>query len=647
MVATDSSHAAIRPSFSVGSPEQTFLTEANDNSHGVYELALANLPELQPALDRLGLPLAKRLAFASRAAFHGTTFQTELLASGEVSEQAFFAAMADEIGIECLTSIDPQRLLMTDEACWAQFHRTGRAIYARLCEAPGRHTGIVAPDQAGWRLLKQRCQASPDLRLRIKVAAPSLLREALLERSRPMLTRFAVGNLHDNRPDCSARNVFWPWQTYSLGMLTVLLPFAVATVPMLALFALHLLLVSFFIACSALRAIAAIARPPVVQMPISLPLSPDLPVYSVLVALYREADVVPDLLVGLGMLQWPRSKIEIKLVCEADDTETIAAIRAHPLRACVEVVLVPPSLPRTKPKALSYALPLARGELVVLYDAEDRPHPMQLAEAWRRFEASGRELACLQAPLEIANRRAGLIANMFGFEYAALFRGLLPWLAHNRIMLPLGGTSNHFRREVLDEVGGWDPYNVTEDADLALRLARHGYRCETLSCATREDGPEDLVAWHNQRVRWFKGWIQTWLVHMREPSALASELPLVSFVVTQILFAGMVLSSLLHLVLIAMLLGLAVQVLFDVPMSLWQSYLVAFDVISILLGYGAFLFLGWLVLKPRDRRGFWKLCLFTPVYWTMLSWAAWCALYELWRRPHHWAKTPHRKARAF
>ncbi|GAA4129103.1 glycosyltransferase family 2 protein [Aminobacter aganoensis] len=646
MVATDSSHAAIRPFFSAGSSvaEQTFL-EANNNGLSVYELALASLPELQSALDRLGVSHRIRLATASRAAFQGTTFQTELLASGVVTEQAYFAAMAREIGVEFLTAIEPQKLMMDDEACWAQFHR--RAMHARLCEAPGRHTGIVAPDQAGWCLLKQHCEGNPDLRLRIKVVAPSRLREALLERSRPMLTRFAVGNLHDNRPDCSARNVFWPWQTYSFGMLTVLLPFAMVTVPMLALFAVHLLLVSFFIACSALRAIAAIARPPVVPMPISLPLSPDLPVYSVLVALYREAEVVPDLLVGLGLLQWPRSKIEIKLVCEEDDAETIAAIRAHPLRACVEVVLVPPSLPRTKPKALSYALPLTRGELVVLYDAEDRPHPMQLAEAWRRFEASDRELACLQAPLEIANRRAGLIASMFGFEYAALFRGLLPWLAHNRIMLPLGGTSNHFRRDVLEEVGGWDPYNVTEDADLALRLARHGYRCETLSCPTREDGPEDLVSWHNQRVRWFKGWIQTWLVHMREPGALASELPFVSFVVTQILFAGMVLSSLLHLVLIAMLLGLAVQVLFDVPMSLWQSYLVAFDIISILLGYGAFLFLGWLVLKPRDRRGFWKLCLFTPVYWTMLSWAAWCALYELWRRPHHWAKTPHRKARAF
>ena len=643
MVTLDSSLVTIRPAFS---PEQFPIKEANDNSLSAYDLALASVPELQSALDRLGISDTDRRRIGSRAVFHGTSFQAELLVSGLVSERAYFAAMAREIGVECLKSVDPRRLLMDDKACRAQFDRGGRVMFARLCETPGQYTCVVAPDQAGWALLKKHCLASPGLAGRIKVVPPSVLRAALLINARPILTQFALNNLHDNQPEHSARDVFWPWQTYSLGMLTVLLPAAFATVPMLALFVAHLVMVVFFIACAALRAIAAVSIPPARTSQISLPLSPDLPVYSVLVALYKEAEVVPDLLVGLSKLQWPRSKLEIKLICEADDAETIAAITAHPLRSYVEVVLVPPSLPRTKPKALAYALPLTRGEVIVLYDAEDRPHPMQLAEAWQRFQSSKADLACLQAPLEISNRGANMIANMFGFEYAALFRGLLPWLAHNQITLPLGGTSNHFRREVLEEIGGWDPYNVTEDADLGLRLARHGYRCETLTCPTREEAPEDLASWHHQRVRWFKGWMQTWLVHMREPRALAAELPAMSFIVTQILFAGMVLSSLLHLVLIAMLVELAVQIAFDVPMGLWQSSLVALDVISILLGYSAYLMLGRLALKPREKRGFWKVCLFTPVYWTMLSVAAWCALFELWRRPHHWSKTPHRRRAA-
>lgn len=647
MVTLDNSPVTIRPAFSGGlPPEQRSIEEANDNSLSAYDLALVSVPELRSALDRLGLSEANRHSLAARAAFHGTTFQVELLVSGLVSERAYFSAMAREIGVECLKSVDPHRLMMDDKACWTQFDRDRRVTCARLCEAPGHYTWLVAPDQAGWGLLKRHCQTSADLRCRIKVVAPSVLRAALLVHARPMLTRYALTNLHDKKPEHSARDVFWPWQSYSLGMLTVLLPAAFATVPMLALFVAHLITVAFFIACAALRAVAAVSLPLTKPPPISLPLSPHLPVYSVLVALYKEAEVVPDLLVGLSKLLWPRSKLEIKLICEADDTETIAAITAHPLRTYVEVVLVPPSLPRTKPKALAYALPLTRGEVIVLYDAEDRPHPMQLAEAWQRFQSSKPDLVCLQAPLEISNRGSNMIASMFGFEYAALFRGLLPWLAHNQVTLPLGGTSNHFRREALEEIGGWDPYNVTEDADLGLRLARRGYRCETLSCPTREEAPEDLASWHRQRVRWFKGWMQTWLVHMREPHALAADLPVLSFVVTQILFAGMVLSSLLHLVLVGLLVGLAVQIAFDVPMGLWQSSLVALDVIAIVLGYSAFLMLGWLTLKPRERRGFWKICLFTPVYWTMLSVAAWCALYELWRRPHHWSKTPHRRRAA-
>src|SRR5690606_17040292 len=142
--------------------------------------------------------------------------------------------------------------------------------------------------------------------------------------------------------------------------------------------------------------------------------------------------------------------------------------------------------PRTKPKALSYALPLAGGEIVALYDAEDHPHPRQLLHAWQVLRDSPPDVACVQAPLEIANRSAGLLARMFAFEYAALFRGMLPWLSGKRFPVPLGGTANHFRRSAIDQVGGWDPYNVTEDADLGMRLARFGYRTETIRCPTWE-----------------------------------------------------------------------------------------------------------------------------------------------------------------
>src|SRR5690606_21252526 len=175
-------------------------------------------------------------------------------------------------------------------------------------------------------------------------------------------------------------------------------------------------------------------------------------------------------------------------------------------------------------KALAFALPLSGGEFVTLYDAEDEPDPMQLAEAWHRFRREGPELAVLQAPLEISNRSQSPLARMFAFEYAGLFRRLLPWLSSQRLVLPLGGTSNHFRRAALEAVGGWDPYNVTEDADLGVRLARFGYRAATLTLPTREDAPDQLGAWMRQRTRWYKGWLQTWLVHTRQPLRLTREL---------------------------------------------------------------------------------------------------------------------------
>lgn len=642
----DLGQATIRPSFFVGNePEPHQLDPANSNFIARSGRALHDEPELQRVLDCLGIPLTQRLRLASRAAFHGTSFQCELLASGLVREEAYFAQMARGVGVGYLKRLDPRRLVFVDdEACIEMLGESDRILAARYLDDAGELVYLVAPSQPGWRSIARR--GVREFRRRLKVVAPSVLRAALLVRSRRALTQAAQGGLSANRPECSARDVVWPWQAYGLGMLTALVPVAFATVPALALFVLHLLTVSFFIACSALRAVAAIRLRRTAPVSVSLPLSPDVPVYSVLVALYREAEVVPELLVALGKLQWPRSKLEIKLVCEEDDAETIAAINALQLNPCVEVVLVPPSLPRTKPKALAYALPLTRGQLVVLYDAEDRPHPMQLAEALQRFNEAGPELACLQAPLEVSNRRANMIANMFGFEYAALFRGLLPWLAHSRLMLPLGGTSNHFRREALQAVGGWDPYNVTEDADLGVRFARRGYRCETLQCPTREEAPEDLATWHHQRVRWFKGWMQTWLVLMRQPRALAGELSPTTFAVTQILIAGMVLSSLLHVVLLVLVAGLAIELAFGVSFGLWQSPLLVLDLISIFLGYASFLLLGWVVLSPNDRKGFWKVVLFTPIYWIMLSRAAWYALVDLVRRPHYWAKTPHRKARA-
>jgi cellulose synthase/poly-beta-1,6-N-acetylglucosamine synthase-like glycosyltransferase len=608
-------------------------------------LVLPEVTEWQPVLDRLGISFDDSVTIASRAGANGTTFQAELLVSGLVTETAFYRAVADDLGVPFETRIDPESLLLREADGLSILRGAKGNMWAQMLGGYGNIQLLAAPDLAGWKRLRRYCKGGSGVGRRVKIVAPAVLRQAVLRRLRESLVQRALTHLLDQRPDCSALAVLSAWQAFFLGAFAVAVPTALLLKSTAFFVFLHILFSMFFLGCVALRIAAALRFEPRPSKKLPAAASPEMPVYSVLVALRREAEVVPQLLLALSRLQWPRSKLEIKLVCEEDDRETVHAIRAHPLRSYVEVVVVPVSQPRTKPKALSYALPLTSGEFVVLYDAEDKPHPMQLIEAWQRFSAADAGLGCLQAPLEISNRRASLIANMFGFEYAALFRRLLPWLAAHRLVLPLGGTSNHFRRPVLEEVGGWDPYNVTEDADLGLRLARFGYRAETLSCPTREDGPEDFDTWLAQRKRWFKGWIQTWLVHMRNPVRLARDLPFASFCMAQILFAGMVLSALMHPFLLLSALVLIAQVSGGVPLRVWQWGLLAFDSVTVVLGYASFMVLGRMTLNERESRGFWKVCLLTPVYWLMLSLAAWCSIYELWKRPHHWHKTPHREAR--
>ena len=364
-----------------------------------------------------------------------------------------------------------------------------------------------------------------------------------------------------------------------------------------------------------------------------------------LVALHHEADVVPDLLAALGRLDWPRSRLEVKLVCEADDAETLAALERHALRSWVEIVRVPPGQPRTKPKALNFALPTCTGELVALYDAEDRPHPQQLRAAWRALRAGGDDLACVQAPLQIANAGFGVLPFMFRIEFAAQFRGLLPWLAGHDLLIPLGGTSNHFRRAALEEVGGWDPHNVTEDADLGVRLARFGYRVGVIDPPTLEDAPETFPVWFRQRTRWFKGFLQTWLVHMRTPLRLYRELGPGSFTIFHLMIGGVVASALLHPLLLATTLGLAVRLVVDRGLPPHEMLILGLAMMNVLGGYGAQLLLSWASLEPRERAGFWKAALLTPAYWMLLSAVGYRAVWELARNPHHWAKTPHLRYR--
>jgi cellulose synthase/poly-beta-1,6-N-acetylglucosamine synthase-like glycosyltransferase len=367
-----------------------------------------------------------------------------------------------------------------------------------------------------------------------------------------------------------------------------------------------------------------------------------LPVYSVLVPLHDEAHMVADLVQGLKRLDWPRDRLDIKIILEARDRSTRLAVAALQLEAPFEIVVVPDSAPRTKPKALAFTLPLARGEFVTVYDAEDRPDPGQLIEAYAAFRRGGDRLACVQAPLWIDNADLNGLTGLFAMEYAIQFDGILPTLATLDLPLPLGGTSNHFRRVALEKVGGWDPYNVTEDADLGIRLARFGLRAGTITRPTLEEAPRTSRLWVRQRTRWLKGWMQTWLVHMRDPIRLWREIGTLRFVGFMLTSLGAIVAAAVYPVYLAT----ALMLLLDPGLS-WRAAsplgaaMIALNVFNFVSAYAVFGLLAHLTMRLRGARCPPGTLPFLPAYWLLLSLACYRALFQLIVAPHRWEKTPH------
>ena len=250
----------------------------------------------------------------------------------------------------------------------------------------------------------------------------------------------------------------------------------------------------------------------------------EVPRYTILVPLFREAAVVPRLTENLTRLDYPKSKLEILLLCEEEDDETIEAILEAGLPPYFRLLVVPDSQPKTKPKACNYGIQQATGKFVVIYDAEDQPDPDQLKKVLLAWERSEDNVVCVQSKLNYFNTEQNLLTRFFATEYALWFDLLLPGLDASGAPIPLGGTSNHFNREALVELGAWDPFNVTEDADLGLRLHKAGYRTVMLNSTTLEEANSQLQNWINQRSRWVKGYFQTYLVHMRHPIRLMREI---------------------------------------------------------------------------------------------------------------------------
>lgn len=323
---------------------------------------------------------------------------------------------------------------------------------------------------------------------------------------------------------------------------------------------------------------------------------------------------------------------------EAASPDTIVAVRGLLADPRFELVIVPDAEPHTKPKALDYALPLVRGKYVVVYDAEDIPEPRQLRDTAERFAADP-GMDCLQAVLDIDNASETWLAALYAGEYAGLFRLFLPFLARRRLPMPLGGTSNHFRASALREVGGWDAFNVTEDADLGVRLARLRYRTGTMPSRTGEEAPIGLDAWIGQRTRWSKGWMQTFVVHNRSPRRFLADIGWRGFLMFEIYVGSLILSPLLHSVfLVSLMLGWSGG---HGVGDLWDAGYLGI----LVLGYGAAFALTVAGLIRAGKAWLIAFQLLLPIYWLLHAIATLRAAHELLTRPYFWAKTPHGRTR--
>lgn len=601
------------------------------NLSGGFDLEICG--GISARLQRWGISRCLILRASREAVQNGTSFCSELVQQSGVTEVLLYQAIADLLGLDYTEEIPASRVFVSGEEKLAGFTDAWQVM---VIGQDGNTCLYLAPTENRLRMLLDHVRATPLLRNRIRICPPTVLRSALRQRHSQNLIEHARKM---TPPVFSASRVLHTPQVIAIATVLYVLLACIVNWPFQTVLAAHVFLTLFFFGCVLIRLFAAAKGQRLQFNPLSPENPRDLPVYSVLVPLYREQAVVAQLVSSLKKLNWPKSKLEIKLVCEEDDFDTRAAIRRQQLPANFELITVPPGGPRTKPNALTYALQLTRGEIIAVFDAEDRPHPDQLREAWQAFQTGGEKLACLQAPLIIGNFRRNILTRMFAFEYAALFRGLLPWLATQGLVIPLGGTSNHFRRTALLEVGGWDPFNVTEDADLGIRLSRFGYRIDVIGRGTMEDAPEDYGTWRKQRTRWIKGWIQTWLVHVRNPYDAMRELGSWRFAINQIYTVGIISSALLHPFMVGMLIALLLK-LAQAPLTSNSLILLGLDLTNILLAYLSFYILGSRTLEPTERNGY-GYFFAIPLYWMLISLSAWRAVWQLTHEPHLWEKTPH------
>lgn len=362
-----------------------------------------------------------------------------------------------------------------------------------------------------------------------------------------------------------------------------------------------------------------------------------LPIYTILAPMYREHNIVKQLINNLNNINYPKDKLQIICLVEDDDIKVITAVSNeilnHP-KLWIELIICPApkkNQNKTKPRALNFALNDIKGEFVVVYDAEDEPEIDQLKKAVRIFDKT--DYSCLQACLNYRNHKENWLARMFSTEYSIWFDWLIPGLAHHNMPIPLGGTSNHFRTEVIKKLKGWDPNNVTEDCEIGLRMYALGMKVGWLQSTTWEEACHRTWPWIKQRTRWIKGYMYTWLYSKNVPKGFKALISWHLFVL------GTPLVTLIN----PLMWGLTTLWLLNYDISVFfnEDWMWKFAWFCMLFGNILHITMCIAASLFRNRKFNALLCITFPIYWLLMSVAGIRALYELWVNPTYWSKTSH------
>ena len=364
-----------------------------------------------------------------------------------------------------------------------------------------------------------------------------------------------------------------------------------------------------------------------------------LPTYSVLVPLFKEAAVIPNLKKALLELEYPKDKLQVLLIVEEKDFATSLTIDEEAFPKYFHKIIVPFSLPQTKAKACNYGLQFATGEFITIFDAEDRPHPLQLKTVIQEFTNSSQDVACIQCRLCFYNASENWLSKMFALEYATLFDYTLPAVAALFYPVPLGGTSNHIKTHILRSLGGWDSYNVTEDAALGLKIALAGFKTIMIDSYTKEEAPITVNAWIKQRSRWIKGYLHTYLVFIQHPVFLLQKYKIGGFT----FFNYFIFLSPFLLIITPLTIYLSVSIINEYDDLGLSNHVALLKYLSIFnLGYG-FIQLIFIAYKITNHRiiAIRSLWWTYPFYFFLHIIAAILAVYKLIVEPHKWDKTEH------